>query len=399
MRSPSVSLMPVRIIALSVFLVFLCCDRAEATDPSPKDATAPLATARRDMQPLSNGSMSAQPITTVIVAGRRPCLAQGVRNGVLACIHGHPITLAEVDHAGGHTLHEALEQVYSQRTLALYHLVSRELLDREAKTHHLSVDDLLEQKVYARVPPPSEAEVNAFLKERTGNETPDDPARVKQAAIDLNSKRRAEHKREYIETLFKAYNVRVSLETPPPASVEEIQGPLEPAIGAPRAGVTLVVFSDYLCPFCRDLSHTIAGLLKEYPKDLRVVYRQFPIHPNADRLAQAALCANEQGQFANYHALLFDRSSLSVEDLVPLAEQAGLDRGAFSICLASDRFASRVTNDLDEGKRLGIAGTPTLFVNGIRVEGNPSAANLDARIAAALHRNTTLAAVTSLHSP
>lgn len=398
MRSSSFSLTPARIVALTVFIVLTFTDWAGATEPPPGEDTSRIPSAPMDIRPPPNASTQAPSLSTVIVAGTHPCLAQGVHNGVLACIQNRPITLAEVDHAGGHTLHEALEQVYSERTLALYQLVSRELLDREAKAHHLSVDDLLEQKVYALVPPPSQAEVNAFLKDRTGKDTPD-PERAKQAAIYLNLKRRADHKRDYIETLFKTYSVSVSLETPPPALAEEIHGPLEPAIGAPQGEVTLVVFSDYLCPYCRELSHTITGLLKQYPKDLRVVYRQFPIHANADRLAQAALCADEQGHFASYHTLLFDRSSLAVEDLAPLAEQAGLDRGAFSTCLDSQRYATRVTDDLAEGKRLRIAGTPTLFINGIRLEGNQSAANLSARIAAALSPKPTLAAATPSHSP
>lgn len=343
-------------------------------------------------------AVQSHPLQSATTVTAHPCVAQGLRNGVFACIGDRAITVAEVDQAAGHTLHEALEQVYNQRTLALYEVISKHLLEQEAKANHLSVDELLEQKVYAIVTPPTDAEVNAFLKERTGNATPD-PVRAKQAGLYLNLKRRADRKREYIEALFHPYNVRVSLEVPPPPVAEEIRGPLQPALGAPQGAVTLVVFSDYLCPYCRELSHTLKDILKRYPKDLRVVFRQFPIHPQADRFAQAALCADEQGHFASYHNLLFERSTLTTDDLSPLAQEGGLDRTAFDACLDSQRFATRVTDDLSEGKRLGIAGTPTLFLNGIRLEGNQSGATLSARIATALNPKTALAAASPTSTP
>jgi protein-disulfide isomerase len=145
------------------------------------------------------------------------------------------------------------------------------------------------------------------------------------------------------------------------------------------------VFSDYLCPYCRALSHTLDELLERYPKDVRVIYRHFPIHPQADRLAQAAQCAAEQGQFAPFHRALFERNTITLEELRPLAEQLGLDRAAFSSCLDSERFRTRVEEDLGEGTRLAINGTPTVFLNGERLEGNQSLDALSARVQA-LHR-------------
>src|SRR5581483_2598950 len=153
----------------------------------------------------------------------------------------------------------------------------------------------------------------------------DDPQRVRQAASYLTLKRRAERKRAYLEDLFKHYDVKVNLDPPPPAPAEEIRGPMTPAIGPAAAPVTVVVFSDYLCPYCKALSHTLESLVARYPSDVRVVYRQFPIHPHADRLAEAALCAEDQGHFAAYHNLLFDRTSLTDDALAPLATEAGLD--------------------------------------------------------------------------
>ena len=360
--------------------------------------------------PASNPSASApaaEPIAElpppnvpapVMDSPSRPCLALGNRNGVVACIGNQPITVNEMDLAGGHALHEALQQVFEQRTLALYEVISQRLLDKEATAHHLTVDELLEQKVFALVKPVGQAEVNAYLKERTGSANAD-PAHLKQVSLYLNFKRRADSKRTYIDSLFEPYSVRVSLEPPPPPVAEEVRGPLSPAVGAGHAPVSVIVFADYLCPYCRQLSQTLEELLKRNPKDLRVIWRQFPIHPQADRMSQAALCADEQGHFSTYHSLLFGDPHLTVESLDTLAQQAGLNSKAFSECLSSDRYASRIADDLKEGKRLGITGTPTLFVNGIRFEGNQPESVLQAQIAAALNPKNALAATRPLATP
>jgi protein-disulfide isomerase len=314
----------------------------------------------------------------------RACAQGRPRGDTVACISGRAISVEELDRTGGHALHEALEQLYRQRTLALYQTLSQELLTREAQARHVSVERLLEINVDSRTPPVSDDAVARFLEERTGSSTAD-PQRTQQATSYLTLRKRSERKREYVESLFKRYDVHVNLATPPPAPLEAIRGPEEPALGPQDAPIKLVVFSDYLCPYCRSLSHTLDELLERYPKDLRVIYRHFPIHPQADRLAQAAQCAQEQGQFAAFHRALFERSTITLEELRPLAEQAGLDRAVFSSCLDSDRFRTRVEQDLGEGTRLAISGTPTVFLNGERLEGNQSLEALSARIEA-LHR-------------
>ncbi|MFL6600747.1 MAG: DsbA family protein [Steroidobacteraceae bacterium] len=338
--------------------------------------------------------VSVQPSTPAQGAGEAPtlpaCAQSRPRGETVACVGGHAISIEELDRTGGHALHEALEQLYRQRTLALYQTLSQLLLTREAQARHLSVEKLLEINVDSRTPAVSEDAVAEFLKERTGSSTAD-PQRTQQASSYLTLRKRAERKREYVESLFKRYDVHVNLATPPPAPFEAIRGPEEPALGPQDAPIKLVVFSDYLCPYCRALSHTLDELLERYPKDVRVIYRHFPIHPQADRLAQAAQCAQEQGQFAAFHRALFERSSISLEELRPLAEQVGLDRAAFSSCLDSDRFRARVEQDLGEGTRLVINGTPTVFLNGERLEGNQSLEALSVRIEALHPAHSSLA--------
>lgn len=146
-----------------------------------------------------------------------------------------------------------------------------------------------------------------------------------------------------------------------------------PTFGPGNAPVTLVEFSDFECPYCRGFWETIERVKSEYEGSVKLVYRQFPlrqIHPNAQKSAEASLCAEEQGQFWQLHDLMFaEQQSLTVPDLKEKAERLGMDAAAFSACLDSGKYFDQVEADLQAGARMGISGTPALFVNGRPVEG------------------------------
>jgi protein-disulfide isomerase len=101
---------------------------------------------------------------------------------------------------------------------------------------------------------------------------------------------------------------------------------------------------------------------------VRLVYRDFPIdglHPQARRAAEAARCAHDQGKFWEYHDVLFTQAPKATpDDLGRYAAQVGLDRAAFDRCLTERAHRATVERDLDEGRRLGITGTPAFFING-----------------------------------
>jgi len=157
--------------------------------------------------------------------------------------------------------------------------------------------------------------------------------------------------------------------TPQPPPVQEIDVEGRPSQGPEDAKVTIVEFTDYQCPFCsRYYKETYPKLLEAYERRVRYVVRNFPIssiHPLAQGAAEAAECAHDQGKFWKYHDVLFEnQNALDLPSLKRYAAQVGLDRERFDACMREGEKAAVVRKDLEDGRRYGVRGTPTFFVNG-----------------------------------
>ena len=146
-----------------------------------------------------------------------------------------------------------------------------------------------------------------------------------------------------------------------------------PSLGPASAPITLVEFGDFQCPYCRQWEQqTYQPLLQAYPGKIRFVFRDFPltsIHPNAMPAAEAAQCANEQGQFWPYHDKLFGSENLGDQVYQQYAQDLGLDMTKFNACLTGHKFASAIQTDSDFATNLGVNSTPTFSLTGWRSSG------------------------------
>jgi protein-disulfide isomerase len=146
-----------------------------------------------------------------------------------------------------------------------------------------------------------------------------------------------------------------------------------PSLGPADAPITIVEFSDFQCPFCRQWhQQTYQPLLNAYPGKIRIVYRDFPltsIHPNAMPAAEAAQCANEQNAFWSYHDKLFNGDTLSDDIYKQYAQELGLDMTKFNDCVSSHKYAQTIQADSDFAISTGVNSTPTFFINGLAVIG------------------------------
>ena len=152
-----------------------------------------------------------------------------------------------------------------------------------------------------------------------------------------------------------------------------------PFKGPAAAKVTLVEFSDFQCGFCIRAVGQLNDVLKAFPKDVRLVYKQFPLdsHSQAAVAARASLAAHEQGKFWPLHDRMYAQSrEINRARVLAWAHELGLDLPRFTATLDSKATLQAVERDLDEGSRIGVEGTPTLFINGKKYQGSLDPATL-----------------------
>ncbi len=245
----------------------------------------------------------------------------------------------------------------------LRQLVHERLLDLEAARTGMTGQAIL-ASVYESVPPIKDAAVEAFYKENQSRIPYALGAVAGQIRDFLRQQAEQQAEAEFLGVLEQRFAVDYRLE---PFRVE-IAADGFATLGPQDAPVTIVEFSDFECPFCARVQPALQRAKREYGDRLRLVYRHYPlanIHANAQKAAEASLCAGEQGLFWEMHDLMFaEQAALSVPDLKDKAGRIGLDRAAFDACLDSGRHDETVRDDIRAAAAAGVSGTPALFVNG-----------------------------------
>jgi protein-disulfide isomerase len=211
-------------------------------------------------------------------------------------------------------------------------------------------------------------------------------AQVEPMIKEYLAKQSAESAKEaYFANLRAKYKASITLEP-----FREPVLALGPSRGPPNALVTIVEFSDFECPFCGRYSPVIKEVMDQYPTQIRLVYRHLPLtslHPNAQKAAEAAICAQDQGKFWEMHDLLFaEQKSLGLDALKEKAKRLGLDARTFEDCLASGKSKETVIRDTEAAEQLGLGGTPASFVNGRYLNGAVPKAMLTSIITDELRR-------------
>ena len=153
--------------------------------------------------------------------------------------------------------------------------------------------------------------------------------------------------------------------------VQEISIEGSPFKGPENAPVTLAVFDDYQWPYCARLEPLFQQVLGKYPEDVKLVVKHFPLKSRkmALKSALAALSANNQGKFWEFHTKLFENfRSLNDQKIEEIAKELGLDMDKFLKDQKTPALKNLIFRDIQNGSTAGVGGTPTLFVNGKRVK-------------------------------
>ena len=280
----------------------------------------------------------------------------------VATVRGQKITAAELDET-------VKAQLFQARKQGLEQMITERLIQEEAKKRNLTEEQFLKAEVDDKVPPPTEAQIKEMY-DRSASQLPPgatlEQYRERIAEFMVRPQRQ-ERAKQLFEQLRKDANVVVTLSEP--RKQVEAKGPSR---GPKDAKITIVEFSDFQCPFCSRAHDTVEQVMQAYPGKLRLVFRHFPLdfHKQAPKAAEAAMCADEQGKFWEYHDVLFkNQQKLEPADLKAHASVVGLDAGKFGSCLDSSKFAQAVKADTEAGKKVGVSGTPAFFINGVMLSG------------------------------
>jgi protein-disulfide isomerase len=285
---------------------------------------------------------------------------------VMATVGGTSITRAQVEKHAKAKLIEIENERYEALKEGLDELVAEELMKQEAAARKISPEQLESQEITAKVGDPTDAEIQQVFdanKQQLGGQTLE---QVKPRIVEFLKDQKGTGRREAFLTELKAkYKTTSTLKAP----VVEVGAGGRPEKGPATAPITMIVFSDYECPFCRRAEDTVEQVLKTYEGKIKYVFRDYPLpfHQKARPAAVAANCAIPQGKFWEFNQKAF-KGDISPDGLKKIAGEVGLDAKKFDECVAKNDQKS-IDKDVEDGGSIGVNGTPAFFINGRGLSG------------------------------
>ncbi|HEX8246917.1 MAG TPA: thioredoxin domain-containing protein [Pyrinomonadaceae bacterium] len=258
---------------------------------------------------------------------------------VLFTIGAKRITVAQFEQRARREIYEFRAEIYDAVVYALEEMIYSRLVETEAQKSGITSGDLLAREITDKL-------------------------------RDFSNEESARLRDNFQQKLFQKYAAQILVKEPEPFA-QNISTDDDPFQGNARAPVTVVMFSDFQCSVCAATHPVLQKVLAEYGDKIRLVVRDFPlitIHKDAFLAAQAANAANAQGKFFEYTEILYrNQAALDADSLKKYAADSGLNVGQFELDLQSGKFAGEVRRDMADGKNYGVNGTPTIFVNGVRI--------------------------------
>lgn len=308
---------------------------------------------------------------------------------VVATVGGQPITAAMVNDKFKPILYKLQFETYQIALSALNRTIDDVLLIAEANKRNVPPEEMVRKEITEKLHHPTDAEIAKFYADNKASIPTDLSSASNQIASYLQQQEQERLELAFSDRLRKGAQIRVLLTEPvQPAQTISIEGAA--SRGDVNARVTLVEFTDFECPACAAMQPVLEEVLTSFGTRVRFVVRNYPLskHAHARKAAEAAEAAHAQGKFFEYTALLFKRqSALDTPSLKKYAGELGLDQARFDAELDGDKYAAKVKRDMDEGAIYGVEGTPTIFINGVKLK-ELTAAGLHAAIDQALAGST-----------
>lgn len=305
---------------------------------------------------------------------------------VVATVNGTEIRLKQVDETVLSAIYPLQQQLYAIRKVALDNLIAGRLLEAEARSQGVSIEEVRERLTRGEIKV-SRAEVEEAYTQNASffaSMSPDEAR--ERLRLDLENQSRMRRYRAGIEELRRKWPVVIRV----PAAVTDFDDG-SPAKGASKAAVTIVEFSDFECPFCAQVQDTLKQIMERYGGEVRLVFKHLPSegHRHSLAAARAAYCAGEQDRFWQFHDALFATRNLSPEVLSEIGARLGLGREKFAACLSGEASRTAVVKDIELARRYRIDSTPSFLINGKLVRGALAFADFQNLIERELQQRST----------
>ncbi len=307
----------------------------------------------------------------VLAASVMACLAQAPDarpsgSGVVLEIDSARFTLDDLERLRPDLLFQARNKFAEAERAAIDNFVGQRLLEERARKEGVSIEGLLEKHVNSQIAvDPSNESLRVYYE---GLDTAQPFEAVRDQILQaIRERRKQRAKTAYLKALRT--EAKIVVRVPQPRL--EFSLAKTPVRGPKDAAVVVVEYADYECPYCQQVEATLIRLQTEYADRLAISYRDcpLPMHPRAQKAAEASRCAEAQGKYWEYHDLIFASKQLDVTALKQSARTLGLDGNAFDRCLDAGEKAAEVKSHLTEFENLGMEGTPSFFINGRFVSG------------------------------
>jgi len=308
---------------------------------------------------------------------------------VVATVNRIEITQKQVDESVAAQIYPLQQQLYAIRKVALENLITTKILESEAAARRISIDDLRKQLTLGEVNVTRAQVEDAYKQNASFFATMSPDEARERLRLDLENQARMKHYRTGLDALRMKWTVTMNI--PPPVFVSELDDGVSPVKGATNQRVTIVEFSDFECPFCKQVQSVLTQIVERYGRTVRLVFKHLPLegHRNSLPAARAAYCAAEQDRFWQFHDAVFAAGNLSPPVFEQIASDLGLGLPKFQDCVASERSRAAVIKDIEAARLLRIESTPSFVVNGKVIKGALSFAEFQRIIEQELNQRAT----------
>ena len=296
---------------------------------------------------------------------------------VVAYLAETPIYHKDLEKKIAGRLYSLRHKIYKQKRIQLEAIVQERIIALEAQAKGITVQEL-KRRINNSAPKVAEKDVIQYYLNNQqalsrNKEIPD--VLMQKVRQYLISQTQLETMQAYILPLMKRYNFQ-DLFPPPKLPLAQVRIDNNFATGPENAAVTIVEFSDYLCPMCRKAHDITREIRQKYQEKIRWIFKDYPLkmHKGAKYLAMAARCAGEQGKFWEFQDLLFGSKTKNPgrKEMLEFARHLDLDLDLFTQSLDTGKFMPDVDQDLRDVPSAGVNATPTFIINGRLHPGVPS---------------------------